>query len=100
PAAAVMDAATGTPALALDGWRSYPGPHGHPYPIVVQRGASEHQPGHPEYDPGPLWLGRVDPGMTKVEVLGMLDRVRDCQVGERYVACVGTTQQVTVWRIR
>ena len=100
PATTVVDATTGTPALVLEGWHSYPGRHRHPYPIVVQRGASEHRPGHPEYDPGPLWLGRVGPGMTEVEVLGALRQVRDCQIGEQHVACVGTGPQVTVWRIR
>lgn len=99
-AAAVLDAATGAPVLTLADWRPYPGPHHHPYPIVRQRGEGAHMPGHPQYDPGPLWLGRVAPDRGEVEVLGVLDHVRDCQVGERYLACVSTEQQVTVWRIR
>lgn len=99
--AVVVDAGSGEVAWELGRWRSFSaGAAHHPYPVVELREDGAYRPGHPGYDPGRLWLGRWDTRAGQVEILGVVDQARSCEVHHRHVACLTTDQEVLVWRIR
>jgi hypothetical protein len=95
----VVDAATGEERFALGDWVPLRDSH-HPYPLVQMREEGANYPGHPDFDPGRLWLGRADPDRRQIDVLGAIDHVSSCQAGAQHLACVSTQHRVELWRLR